>query len=708
MMPAATTPKPAPIPRQNPFRRQYTTNLHKDRMACAEEIDKEENNYDTKQYPQKRVLHFSSLQTFYARPKPSFHRFYRMTTVDAPPRLAIVTGVTGQDGSYLAELLLQKNYIVWGVVRPSSVSQPERITQLQKSPNFVLKTADLQDNFSLQKLFEDMETLTTTRVIQQIELYNLAAQSHVRHSFDMPEYTAEVDGLGVLRLLECIRKSPCLEKIRFYQASTSELFGNSGEQERDTRTLPPYSISLNEESPMQPCSPYAVAKLYAYWTVRNYRKAYKIYACNGILFNHESPRRGAEFVTRKITLGIRQIFRNGLGTMELGNLDAARDWGHARDYVEGMWRMLQHPTPDDYVLATGETHSVRDFVTNSFRVAGLPLHWEGTGVAEQGKDSFGIVRVRINPQFYRPNELHTLCGDARNAQVKLGWKPSTSFSELVAEMVHADLGTIPLPVSPLIAEFVEHDGDGMSRIFEYRPESSCEFQTAHQNVKILDTVTFGKTLFLNGVLQSSVRDEALYHTALVSQVFPLATGYRPQPVSHRSIRSVYILGGGEGATAREVLKQKCVSRVTMIDWDEELVQYFKKHCPEWHQGAFADSRLSLRHDDVFAKSSVPIEPHDAVLVDLVDPELSNPRWTTLLKSLATEWIAPGGILVVNAGGVYPWDMSAITAIETVLSPFGTVSHSTVFVPSFGKEWGFVKCITHVPHGSCNIPAHPKN
>jgi len=341
-------------------------------------------------------------------------------------KLALVTGVTGQDGSYLAELLLEKNYMVWGMMRTSSNHYFERIDHILKHPNFKSKRGDLRDTYSIQTIFEEIATLVD---VERVEVYNLAAQSHVRHSFDIPEYTADVDALGVLRILECIRRSPCKDKIRFYQASTSELYGN--------RLGPGINI-LNEAVGFEPCSPYAVSKLFAYWSVRNYREGYGLFACNGVLFNHESPRRGADFVTRKITLGVAKIKKGEQEFIELGNMDSRRDWGHARDYVEGMWRMLQQDKPEDIVLATGEHHSVREFVEAAFNAASMPLTWSGEGVHEVGTDATGVVRLRINPEFFRPNELHVLIGDSKKAFDVLGWKPTTTFVGLVKEMVEAD------------------------------------------------------------------------------------------------------------------------------------------------------------------------------------------------------------------------------------------------------------------------------
>jgi GDPmannose 4,6-dehydratase len=342
-------------------------------------------------------------------------------------KLGILTGVTGQDGSYLAELLLEKGYTVWGLVRTTSNSTYERIEHIVNHPSFSLKKADLQDTYSIQHVFDMIDE----EKFERIEFYNLGAQSHVRHSFDMPEYTAEVDAIGVLRILECIRRSPLQKKIRFYQASTSELYGN--------RIHTAGLNILNESSGFEPCSPYAVSKLFAYWSVRNYREGYGIFACNGILFNHESPRRGVEFVTRKITLAVAAISRGEKPFVELGNLDAMRDWGHARDYVEGMWKMLQIEKPNDWVLATGENHSVREFILEAFKHSGLEISWRGSGVNEEGVDQNGVVRVKINPEFFRPNELHVLLGDPSRSISALDWRPTTTFSELVKEMVDNDM-----------------------------------------------------------------------------------------------------------------------------------------------------------------------------------------------------------------------------------------------------------------------------
>jgi GDPmannose 4,6-dehydratase len=336
-------------------------------------------------------------------------------------RVAIVTGITGQDGSYLAEMLLFKQYRVIGVVRRSSSPNRDRIRQILSNRNLEIREADMCDTTSIRSVFSGLEDA------ERIEVYNLAAQSHVHTSFRQPEYTADVDALGPLRILETIRSLGLADKTRFYQASTSELFGKVVETPQ------------KESTPFYPRSPYAVAKLYAYWIVKNYRESYGMYACNGILFNHESERRGEEFITRKITLGIASMYKDSARVLELGNLDARRDWGYAPEYVEGMWRILQQDSPEDFVLATGETHSVREFVEEAFRVAGHSVTWSGCGVDEIGKDETGRTVVKINPAFYRPAEVVLLVGDATRAHEVLGWKPSTTFAELVSRMVRNDL-----------------------------------------------------------------------------------------------------------------------------------------------------------------------------------------------------------------------------------------------------------------------------
>tara|TARA_R110002126_G_scaffold243516_7_gene386917 strand:- start:32134 stop:33216 length:1083 start_codon:yes stop_codon:yes gene_type:complete len=336
---------------------------------------------------------------------------------------ALITGVTGQDGALLAELLLNKGYQVHGMRRRVSLFNTERIDHLIEGPyfesgQFALHYGDMTDTSSI------MQVVSRT---QPDEIYNLAAQSHVGVSFEQPEYTANADALGALRLLEAVRAHKLSDKVRFYQASTSELYGLV--QETPQR----------EETPFYPRSPYAVAKLFAYWTTINYREAYGIYACNGILFNHESARRGETFVTRKITRGLARI-RYGLqSTLLLGNLDAKRDWGHARDYVEFQWLMLQQDAPKDYVIATGEQYSVRDFVNAAAELMGFELTWSGQGVEEVARDRHGSVVVEVDPAYYRPTEVETLLGDPARAMAELGWKPKTPFCDLVAEMVEHDL-----------------------------------------------------------------------------------------------------------------------------------------------------------------------------------------------------------------------------------------------------------------------------
>ena len=330
-------------------------------------------------------------------------------------RAAVITGVTGQDGSYLAELLLSKDYDVYGIARRTSRSNTERIVSILDHPRFFLKEADLTDANSLRSVFEEVSEY------KRIEVYNLGAQSHVHTSFRQPELTADVDALGPLRILEILR-SMNLTNARFYQASTSELYGKVMETPQ------------SETTPFYPRSPYGVAKLYAFWIVKNYRESYGMFACNGILFNHESERRGEEFITRKITKGIARLKKDPEFVLELGNLDAKRDWGYAPDYVEGMWRMLQQDVPDDYVLATGETHTVREFLETAWG----PIIWKGQGVNERGEDSTGRVIVKVNPEFYRPAEVELLIGDATKARTKLGWKSTTTFPNLVAKMVLHD------------------------------------------------------------------------------------------------------------------------------------------------------------------------------------------------------------------------------------------------------------------------------
>ncbi len=337
---------------------------------------------------------------------------------------ALITGVTGQDGAYLARLLLAKGYVVHGLKRRSSAFNTARIDDIYADPHdpgrrLLLHHGDLTDATNLVRLVQET---------QPDEIYNLAAQSHVQVSFETPEYTGNANGLGTLRLLETIRILGLERKVRFYQASTSELFGKVKE------------VPQSERTPFYPRSPYAAAKLYAYWITVNYREAFGIHASNGILFNHESPIRGETFVTRKITRAVAAIHLGQQDRLYLGNLDARRDWGHARDYVEGMWRMLQQPEPDDYVLATGESHSVREFVELAFRQVGRRVVWRGAGPDECGiDDATGQVLVEIDPRYYRPAEADFLLGDPRKARTRLGWHHRTSFGQLVEEMVGADL-----------------------------------------------------------------------------------------------------------------------------------------------------------------------------------------------------------------------------------------------------------------------------
>lgn len=339
------------------------------------------------------------------------------------PRVALITGITGQDGAYLAEFLLNKGYTVHGIKRRSSSFNTARIDHLYKDPhernvNFFMHYGDLTDSSNLIRIIQET---------QPDEIYNLAAQSHVQVSFETPEYTANSDGLGTLRLLEAIRILGLEKKTRFYQASTSELYGQVKE------------IPQRETTPFYPRSPYAAAKLYAYWITVNYREAYKIFACNGILFNHESPIRGETFVTRKITMAATKIKHGLQEKLYLGNLDAKRDWGFAKDYVEAMWLILQQENPDDYVIATGETHSVREFTELAFKEVGIDIIWKGKGSEEYGIDSItGKVLVEIDPRYYRPTEVEILIGDPSKANEKLGWKPKIKLEELVKIMIKAD------------------------------------------------------------------------------------------------------------------------------------------------------------------------------------------------------------------------------------------------------------------------------
>ena len=338
--------------------------------------------------------------------------------------VALITGATGQDGAYLAELLLDKGYIVHGIKRRSSSFNTSRVDHLYQDPHgsgvrLFLHYGDMTDSTNLIRIVQD---------VQPTEIYNLAAQSHVRVSFETPEYTANADALGTLRLLEAVRILRLEDKVRFYQASTSELYGMAQE------------VPQRETTPFYPRSPYAAAKLYAYWITINYREAYNMHASNGILFNHEGPTRGETFVTRKISRAVAAIELGLQNKLYLGNLTARRDWGHARDYVEGMWLMLQQPEPDDYVLATGEDHSVREFVEKAFACVGRGIEWRGTGLAEKGVDARdGRVLIEIDERYFRPTETDALVGDPSKARQKLGWRHKVTFDELVREMVDADL-----------------------------------------------------------------------------------------------------------------------------------------------------------------------------------------------------------------------------------------------------------------------------
>jgi GDPmannose 4,6-dehydratase len=336
-------------------------------------------------------------------------------------KIALITGITGQDGSYLAEFLIEKGYIVHGIIRRSSSFNTGRINHLYNDNQILNKKlflhyGDLADSSNLNRLLEK---------IKPHEIYNLGAQSHVQVSFEVPEYTADIDGIGILRFLDAIKETGI--KTKFYQASTSELYGKVQE------------IPQTETTPFYPRSPYAVAKLYAYWIIKNYREAYGLFAVNGILFNHESPRRGETFVTRKITRAVARIKEGLQDKLYLGNMDAKRDWGYAKEYVEGMWLMLQQETPKDYVLATNETHTVREFVELSFKFVGITIVWRGSNEQEQGIDSkTGEVRVEINPRYYRPTEVDLLLGNPKKAKDELGWEPKIKFKKLVDLMIEAD------------------------------------------------------------------------------------------------------------------------------------------------------------------------------------------------------------------------------------------------------------------------------
>jgi len=339
---------------------------------------------------------------------------------------ALITGITGQDGSYLAELLLQKGYVVWGLIRRSSNFNTTRIEHLYNNPNLILKYGDLTDPHNIKSILHEINTKYGNE-LEQLEIYNLGAMSHVKVSFELPEYTAQVDGIGTLHILEAIRTSGFMEKIRFYQAWTSEMYGKVQETPQ------------NENTPFYPRSPYGVAKLFSYWITRNYREAYNMFAVSGILFNHESPRRGPTFVTRKITLALNDILTNKSDKLILGNLNAKRDWGHAKDYVYGMWLMLQQNEPKDYVLSTNEYHTVREFVEKAFSLCGFNIKWKNEGIDEIGYDTnTGRELIFISEKYFRPTEVDELLGDSTLAKKELGWEPTISFDELVYDMVKND------------------------------------------------------------------------------------------------------------------------------------------------------------------------------------------------------------------------------------------------------------------------------
>ncbi len=341
-------------------------------------------------------------------------------------KVSLITGITGQDGSYLAELLLDKNYQVWGMIRRASDINTQRIQHLYHNKNLILKYGDLTDGSNLLHLLYQIKEKYQEN-LQVLEIYNLGAMSHVKVSFDIPEYCAETDGIGTLKLLEAIRSSGISEKIKFYQASTSELYGKVQE------------VPQNENTPFYPRSPYGVAKLYAYWITKNYRESYNMFACNGILFNHESPRRGPTFVTRKITRGLNMILNKETDRLIMGNIDAKRDWGHAKDYVEGMWRILQADIPDDYVLSTNEFHSVREFIEKAFKLKNFDIKWKGSGFDEIGYDkNTGRELIFISKDYFRPAEVEELLGDSTKARKNLNWEPKYSFDDLVTEMVNED------------------------------------------------------------------------------------------------------------------------------------------------------------------------------------------------------------------------------------------------------------------------------
>ena len=346
-------------------------------------------------------------------------------------KVSLLTGITGQDGSHLAELLLSKGYLVFGIIRRSSSINTARIDHLYENPNLILKYGDLSDSSCISSILNEIKQKYFSSTINEqedrLEIYNLAAQSHVKVSFELPEYTGNIDALGTLRLLIALKDLNLNSIVRFYQASTSELYGKVVE------------VPQNENTPFYPRSPYGVAKLYAHWITKNYRESYNMFACSGILFNHESPRRGKTFVTRKTTIALGNIIKGKQDKLVLGNIDAKRDWGHARDYVEGMWLMLQQDKPDDFVLSTNEFHTVREFVEKSFALKGFDIKWKGEGINEIGYDAnSGRELIFISEKYFRPAEVDELLGDSSKAKRVLGWSARTSFDDLVKEMVDSD------------------------------------------------------------------------------------------------------------------------------------------------------------------------------------------------------------------------------------------------------------------------------
>jgi len=337
-------------------------------------------------------------------------------------KVAFITGITGQDGSYLSEFLLEKGYVIYGMIRRSSSINTKRIDHIYNQLHLLY--GDLSDSNSIIKILNEIKEIESLEVI---EIYNLGAMSHVKVSFDSPEYTGDIDALGTLRLLDAIISLKLNNIVKFYQASTSEMYGKVQE------------IPQTENTPFYPRSPYGVAKLYSFWITKNYRESYNLFTCNGILFNHESPRRGETFVTRKITIGLNKILKNEIECIVLGNLDAKRDWGHAKDYIYGMWLMMQQEKPDDYILATNEMHTVREFVEKAFKLKGFDIKWKGSGITEVGYDyNTGHELIRVSERYFRPTEVELLIGDATKANTILGWKPEITFNKLIEEMVYLE------------------------------------------------------------------------------------------------------------------------------------------------------------------------------------------------------------------------------------------------------------------------------